>query len=91
MKIRQILAKECIKANLQATNKEGVLAELAALLAEANPHLSRDKIIEVLMEREKLGSTGIGNGVAIPHGKLSGIDQIVTAFGRSLEGISFDS
>jgi len=91
MKIKQILAKSCILAELSATTKDGVLEELASLISQANPGLSRDEIIQVLKEREQLGSTGIGNGVAIPHGKLPALQQIVTGFGRSVPGIEFDS
>jgi len=91
MKIKQILAKNCIQDRLVSTTKENVLEELATLIAQANPSLNREEIIQILKEREQLGSTGIGNGVAIPHGKLASLQQIVTGFGRSREGIEFDS
>jgi len=55
------------------------------------PALSPDRLTAILMEREGLGSTGIGEGVAIPHGKISGIDRLVTVFGRSREGVQFAS
>lgn len=64
---------------------------MASLIASAHPEISQEDIIRVLMERESLGSTGIGNGVAIPHGKLSSLSNIMTGFGRSLKGIPFDS
>lgn len=91
MKIRQILSKECVLASLNSKTKEEVLVELSALLAEHHKNVATDQVVQVLTEREKLGSTGIGNGVAIPHGKLTNIEQILTAFGRSLDGIAFDS
>lgn len=91
MKIKQILAKDSIISHLKATTKEQAIEEIAALIAETHGRNSPDEIIQVLIEREKLGSTGIGNGVAIPHGKLRTINQIVTGFGRSLSGIEFDS
>ncbi len=91
MKIKQILTKDSIVASLESTAKEPVLLELAAVLTRRCPDLSAEEIARVLMEREKLGSTGIGNGVAIPHGKVSQLSQIVTAFGRSLRGVSFES
>ncbi len=91
MKIKQILAKSCILGELRSTTKEGIIEELAALLAQNHSSISQEETIRILMEREKLGSTGIGNGVAIPHGKLRSLNQIVTAFGRSLEGVDFDS
>ncbi len=91
MKIRQILSKNCICSHLESTTKEGILSELANLLALNYPQISQDEIAHTLMDREKLGSTGIGNGIAIPHGKISSLSQIVTAFGRSLPGVSFES
>lgn len=90
MKIKEILTRECIVANLQSQAKDDVLKELATLLCRGH-ELSDEVVVQVLTEREKLGSTGIGNGVAIPHGKLSNINQIITCFGRSLDGIAFDS
>src|SRR3989338_7120125 len=90
MKIKQILTKECIAANLKATNKEEAISELAGLLTLRFPELDREAVVRILLEREALGSTGIGNGVAIPHGKLSSVTQIVTGFGRSLTGIPFE-
>ncbi|MBI2083945.1 MAG: PTS sugar transporter subunit IIA [Deltaproteobacteria bacterium] len=91
MKIKQILAKDAIISSLKATSKENVLVEMASLLCRQIPDISPEGITRILIEREKLGSTGIGNGVAIPHGKISQLTQITTAFGRSLPGIPFDS
>lgn len=91
MKIKQILSKSCVIANLNAHTKDEVIAELADLLARNFPNLPKEETVQILLEREKLGSTGIGNGVAIPHGKVHALTQIVTGFGRSLPGIPFDS
>ena len=91
MKIREILTKNCVLSELAMRTKEGVLQELSDLLAKNFPQLNKDEVLQVLVERESLGSTGIGNGIAIPHGKISSLSQIVTAFGRSKEGIGFDS
>lgn len=91
MKIKEILSRECVQADLQSTNKEAVIHELACLVAKAHPSVSADQIALVLLEREKLGSTGIGNGVAIPHGKLAGITEIIAGFGRSVAGVPFDA
>ena len=91
MKIKQILTADCIAASLNSTTKEGVIEELAALLTTTHPQLQKEDIVRILLEREKLGSTGIGNGIAIPHGKLSSLPQILTAFGRSIGGILYDS
>ncbi|MBI1909089.1 MAG: PTS sugar transporter subunit IIA [Deltaproteobacteria bacterium] len=94
MKIKQILRESSVESNLKADSKEGVIEELASLLlqGQAAPQPEfREKLVRVLMEREKLGSTGIGNGVAIPHGKMPGLGEIMTGFGRSPKGIEFDS
>jgi len=91
MKIKEILNKTCIQGDLKASSKEDVINELAALLARSHETLSQDQVVQVLIEREKLGSTGIGNGVAIPHGKLAGLEHIVAGFGRSRKGVPFDS
>lgn len=91
MKLKDILHKSAVCGELLATDKKGILGELASITASAYPKLSSDKVLKVLLEREKLGSTGVGNGVAIPHGKISGLDTIVAAFGRSKKGIEFQS
>ncbi|MGA7104007.1 MAG: PTS sugar transporter subunit IIA, partial [Candidatus Deferrimicrobiaceae bacterium] len=77
--------------NLRADTKEGVLRELSEVIAKFVPKLSTDSLAAILMERESLGSTGIGDGVAIPHGKVAGIDRLVAAFGRSRNGVQFHS
>lgn len=91
MKIADMLNPRAIVANLQATGKREVLDELSHAVAAAHPELSQAKVLSTLLEREKLGSTGVGEGIAIPHGKLAGLPQIVVAFGRSRKGISFDA
>lgn len=91
MKIKQILSKNCVISHLASNNKDDAIIELAGLLAGQFENLSKDEMIQILLEREKLGSTGIGNGVAIPHGKIPSLTQIITGFGRSVEGIPFDS
>ncbi|MBU4484136.1 PTS sugar transporter subunit IIA, partial [bacterium] len=91
MNITDFLRPTSIISNLQGRSKVDIVAELASSIALSYPKLNRDKVIHILMEREKLGSTGIENGVAIPHGKMSEIDKIVIAFGRSISGIEFDA
>ena len=71
--------------------KDGVLEEVARALAEAEPSLSAERLQEVLADREELQSTGIGEGVAIPHGKISGLERIVASFARSVKGVDFES
>lgn len=91
MRISNFINPDLIIPELRSRDKEGVLVELAENIAGVFPHLSRDELVAVLREREKLGSTGIGEGFAIPHGKLRNIDRIIISFGRSRPGIPFDS
>jgi len=90
MKILDFLSKEAVLIDLQSTDKKGVLDELAWPLAGLT-HVDHRDIVRVLIERERLGSTGIGKGIAIPHGKLSGLDALVLGFGLSRGGVNFDS
>lgn len=91
MKIADILPKEAIIAELEAKTKREVLEELTDALLRHKPQLDRSRLLEVLLEREKLGSTGIGEGIAIPHGKIENLDHLVVSFGRSTRGIDFES
>lgn len=91
MKITDILVREASILDLVATGKDDVLAELAGALAAAESVLDRDRLLTVLREREALQSTGIGEGVAIPHGKASGLERLVATFARSKGGINFES
>jgi PTS system nitrogen regulatory IIA component len=91
MKIQDIVSPEAIVDNLRADTKEGVLREMSEVIAKFVPKLSTDSLAAILMERESLGSTGIGDGVAIPHGKVAGIERLVAAFGRSHNGVPFHS
>jgi len=88
MKIAEFLREDLILPDLQATDKAGVLRELCAPLARAHG-FEAGRLTEVLLEREKLGSTGVGEGVAIPHGKLPGVPNLLAAFGRSKRGVDF--
>jgi PTS system nitrogen regulatory IIA component len=91
MKIMDILVKDAVILNLGVRTKQEVLGEMAAALAKVEPQIDADRLLEVLLEREALQSTGIGEGVAIPHGKMPGLDRLVATFARSPEGIEFDS
>ncbi len=91
MKIMEILAKDAVILNLGVRTKREVLAEMAAALAKIEPQIEADRLLDVLLEREALQSTGIGEGVAIPHGKLAGLDRLAATFARSHEGIDFES
>jgi PTS system nitrogen regulatory IIA component len=91
MQITDMFKKEYIIEALKAKSKRAVLAELSEIFTRDHAGIQSEAMIEVLLEREKLGSTGIGDGIAIPHGKLKGLDSLVISFGRSREGIDFDS
>jgi PTS system nitrogen regulatory IIA component len=91
MKITDILVREASILDLTATAKDDLLAELAGALSAAESALDRDGLLTVLREREALQSTGIGEGVAIPHGKVKGLDRLVATFARSTGGVDFES
>ncbi len=91
MKILDILAMDSIVPELKGKTKKQVLEELIDAVKQNKPQVDREMLMKVLMERERLGSTGIGDGIAIPHGKLKDIDELVLSFGRSTEGIDFES
>ncbi len=91
MKILDILAKDSIVPELKGRTKKQVLEELIEAVQQNKPNIDGDGLMKVLLERERLGSTGIGEGIAIPHGKLRDIDDLVLSFGRSSEGIDFES
>jgi PTS system nitrogen regulatory IIA component len=76
---------------MRGGSKPEVLSELAQCLCQAHPEVVYDRLLGVLNERERLGSTAIGDGIAIPHGKLRGITKILGVFGRSTAGVDFDS
>ncbi len=91
MKISELLNPLAIVTDLKATGKDAALSELTDALLVVAPSLRRDDVLQVLQERERLGSTGIGDGVAIPHGKLKGMPELMLAFGRSISGVDFES
>jgi PTS system nitrogen regulatory IIA component len=89
MKIAEFLHPGAVIADLTADSKPQVIRELCESLARVHPSVSSDRLVEVLLEREKLGSTGIGEGVAIPHGKVPGLPALMASFGRSPQGVDF--
>jgi nitrogen PTS system EIIA component len=91
MRLEQILKLEYLNDDLQAKNKTEALAELSEMVIKGPLKLDKSKIFNVLQQREKLGSTGIGEGVAIPHGKIGDLEELIVAFGRSKNGVAFDS
>ena len=91
MKITDIFRKEHIVERLQSKTKGDVLAELSGIILHGDIHLRHEAVVNTLLEREKLGSTGIGDGIAIPHGKIANLDKLIVSFGRSIEGVEFDA
>ena len=90
MKILDVLQPEAFLPELQSRTKQEVIEELStpvAQLARVNPV----QLVRVLLERERLGSTGIGGGIGIPHGKLPNLDHLIIGFGLSRKGVDFES
>jgi PTS system nitrogen regulatory IIA component len=90
MELNDLLSAETILPNLKVNSKKQLLQELADKAAELNLLAKRD-IFEALLQRERLGSTGVGNGIAIPHGKLQGLDRLVGIFAQLESPIAFDA
>jgi PTS system nitrogen regulatory IIA component len=86
-----LLQDDLILEELKATEKIGVIREFTGLLKQRGRIDNEDDLFRALVDRESLGSTGIGNGVAIPHGKLNSITDMIVAFGRSSTGVDFQS
>jgi nitrogen PTS system EIIA component len=91
VRIEDILRESCVMADLEATTKQDVLVELVSTLKKASLIKSPEEVVRVILDREKLGSTGIGDTVAIPHGKMKDLDQVLCVFGRSIKGVAFDA
>jgi PTS system nitrogen regulatory IIA component len=92
MKITDILAEDVVVPSLAGSTKEEIIEELAGVVAEHHPEIDRERLVTALEDRERLNSTALGEGVAIPHGKLPGLKRVVAAFGRSEgPGVDFQS
>jgi PTS system nitrogen regulatory IIA component len=91
MKLSDLLEKNHVISDLKAKDKKGVLSELVDVIISSYPTLDKNSLVKVLLERERLGSTGIGDGVAIPHGKFQGLKRPIISFGRSRKGLDFDA
>lgn len=85
------ISSKRILPELQATAKKEVLREIAAKVGEQFPNAGADNVFTALQERESLGSTGVGDGIAIPHAKLAGLHQLLVFFARSEKGVQFDA
>ena len=93
MKMSEFLQEGAVSCELKSTTKEGIIRELITLLVQAGSIKEKDvqKLYKALLDREALGSTGIGQGVAIPHGKIDCVAALVGAVGVSQAGVNFDS
>ena len=91
MLLSELLVPAAVSARLKATNKRDAIAELVALMEDAHGIDSRGEILDRVLRREAIMSTGIGNGVAIPHGKARAVDRVMAACAVSAEGVAFDA
>jgi nitrogen PTS system EIIA component len=91
VKITDFLTVETVVPDLAAREKDSVLQEMASGLVAHHPTLDEKKVYQVLSDRERISTTAIGEGVAIPHGKLHEVERVVGIFARSLEGVDFAS
>ena len=90
MKILEVLQKDTINTDLKSTDKNGVIEELVASVSRITGKDSKE-LANVILERERLGSTGIGGGIGIPHGKLKNLESLLLGFGLSRKGVDFES
>ncbi|MCK5175517.1 MAG: PTS sugar transporter subunit IIA [Planctomycetes bacterium] len=91
MNLTQILQPTCVKAPLEGTDKDSVITELVELLADSGQLLDKEVVLEAVLVREQTRSTGIGSGIAIPHGKCAGVKELVMSIGITKDGVDFDS
>ena len=91
MKLAEILSPDCIRLDSDATSKKRVLELASQVLADTDEALSQRQVFDCLIAREKLGSTGLGQGVAIPHARLAGLDRTIGVFLRLPRGVDFDA
>jgi fructose-specific phosphotransferase system IIA component len=91
MRLSEILKPENIRVSLQAINKTEAITEIIDLLATNNELQQKGKVLDAVLEREATRTTGIGNGLAIPHGKCNGVDHLVMAIGRASTPIDFQA
>ena len=91
MKIKEFLPKSAVIFDLKSRRKEDVITELITPLAKLGYVKNIEKISNSILEREKLGSTGIGQGIAVPHAKSDETKELVASFGLSIRGVKFDA
>lgn len=91
MKIIELMDRQFVISNLNSKIKRDVLKEMVDCILKKEADIDGNELLRVLLDREELGSTGIGDGIAIPHGKVRKISKLIVSFGRSLEGVDFQS
>ncbi len=91
MKLTEILVRDACVIDMKARTKKEALAELVSALAPNTPGLDAKELIDLLLERERLGTTAMGDGIAIPHTRLETLGRLVASFGRSRQGVDFES
>ena len=91
MRLVEFLPLEMVFTELKADRKPALLVELAEACAGYSDEVDPEVLVRVLRDRERLGSTGVGDGVALPHGKLPGLSKLLVGFGRSPAGVDFES
>ncbi len=91
MKLTEFLSQSCVKVPMQAREKTAAITELVDLLSEHGPVTNRQALLEAVLQRESSRSTGIGNGLAIPHGKTPACDRLCMAIGKPSEPLDFES
>jgi len=91
MKLKEILQYDDVIPNIDADNKKDILEKLVQSVTEVHPNVDYKNLLKFLFEREQLGTTGLGDGIAIPHAKISGITQPIVTFARCANGVDFDA
>jgi len=91
MNITDIIKEDCFAASLQSKSKDELFVEMVDILVRANPGLDREVVLKAIREREVKMSTGIGKGIAIPHGKTNAVEDLVGVVGVSKEGVEYDA
>ncbi|MCH6561862.1 MAG: PTS sugar transporter subunit IIA [Deltaproteobacteria bacterium] len=91
MKLNEILVREACVVDMKARTKKEALRELSEVLAGSVKGLDGAGLLDMLLEREKLGTTAMGDGIAIPHARIEALERLLASFGRSRQGVDFDS
>ncbi len=91
MKLTEVLVRDACVIDLKARTKKEVLAELAGALAPKTAGLDANELVDLLLERERLGTTAMGDGIAIPHARVESLGRLVASFGRNRSGVDFEA